>query len=251
MELRTGMVPLTTIQLDSTDAEVLDQELQRRKNEAPALFNGLPSLLSLADYDEESLPAEQLTALVECLRQHGLAVIGVRSCPAHLQPACQQLALADFGKQSAGRSRKAAVEEPANNANSTEAASDSETANAETSEANAAELPVASTTRVHQGNVRSGQQLYFDGDLFIIGMVSAGAEVLATGHIHVLGALRGKALAGVKGSPDATISCSRFDAQLVAIAGQYQLFENEHALMNQSVLVSLEDDQLVIRGAEK
>ena len=234
IELKTGMVPLTTIQLDSTDHQQLQQELQRRKSEAPALFDGLPCLLSLSNMSEQALASADLGALVELLRQHGLAVVGVRGCPEHLTEACQQLSLVDFGLSTNSRAKRAEQAPEANSAATVEEA-----------------VVTVKGIRVYEGNVRSGQQVFFDGDLFIIGMVSPGAEVLATGHIHVLGALRGKALAGVKGSPDATVSCSRFDAQLVAIAGQYQLFEDEHALMNQPALITLENDQLILRGTEK
>ncbi|WP_445775419.1 septum site-determining protein MinC [Shewanella sp.] len=41
--------------------------------------------------------------------------------------------------------------------------------------------------------IRSGQQVYAaDGDLIIMASVSAGAEILADGNIHVYGALRGR-----------------------------------------------------------
>ncbi|WP_247878931.1 septum site-determining protein MinC, partial [Azospirillum brasilense] len=48
--------------------------------------------------------------------------------------------------------------------------------------------------------VRSGQQIYAEKtDLVITAPVSPGAEVVADGNIHVYGALRGRALAGVSG----------------------------------------------------
>ncbi len=40
-------------------------------------------------------------------------------------------------------------------------------------------------------NVRSGQKISYDGTLLIFGDVNAGAELVATGHIIVLGTLRG------------------------------------------------------------
>ncbi len=48
--------------------------------------------------------------------------------------------------------------------------------------------------------VRSGTQIYAKGgDLVVVAPVSAGAELIADGHIHVYGALRGRALAGATG----------------------------------------------------
>jgi septum site-determining protein MinC len=53
--------------------------------------------------------------------------------------------------------------------------------------------------------------------------VSPGAELIARGNIHVYGALRGRALAGVHGDSAARIFCETLDAELIAIAGLYKL----------------------------
>src|SRR5690606_38019424 len=54
--------------------------------------------------------------------------------------------------------------------------------------------------------IRSGQQIYAAGaDLIVLAPVSAGAELLADGHIHVYAPLRGRALAGVMGDTSARI----------------------------------------------
>jgi septum site-determining protein MinC len=55
--------------------------------------------------------------------------------------------------------------------------------------------------------------------------VSAGAEVIADGNVHVYGALRGRALAGVRGNEEARIFCTSQEAELVAIAGQFMVDE--------------------------
>ena len=76
-------------------------------------------------------------------------------------------------------------------------------------------------------NVRSGRQIYAPGgDLVVIGSVSPGAELLADGSIHVYGALRGRALAGVSGDQSARIFCQSLDAELVSIAGLYRVSED-------------------------
>lgn len=56
-----------------------------------------------------------------------------------------------------------------------------------------------------QKNVRSGQKISFDGTLIVFGDVNAGAELVATGHILVLGTLRGVAHAGCQGNKQAII----------------------------------------------
>jgi len=71
--------------------------------------------------------------------------------------------------------------------------------------------------------VRSGQSIIFeDGDVTVIGTVASGAEVVAGGSIHVQGALRGRAIAGVRAGEGARIFCRRLEAELVAIAGFYR-----------------------------
>lgn len=72
--------------------------------------------------------------------------------------------------------------------------------------------------------VRSGQQVVsMGGDLVVLAAVSHGAELLADGNIHVYGALRGRALAGIAGDKQSRIFCQSLDAELVSIAGYYRL----------------------------
>ena len=75
--------------------------------------------------------------------------------------------------------------------------------------------------------VRSGQKIYAKGcDAVIMGSVNPGAEIIADGNIHVYGTLRGRALAGASGNPNARIIATSFAPELVAIAGYYLTFEN-------------------------
>jgi septum site-determining protein MinC len=79
--------------------------------------------------------------------------------------------------------------------------------------------------RVITAPVRSGQRIYVRGDLTILAAVNPGAEVMAEGNIHVYAPLRGRALAGVRGNIHSCIFCSNLQAELVSIAGTYQLSE--------------------------
>jgi septum site-determining protein MinC len=56
-----------------------------------------------------------------------------------------------------------------------------------------------------QRTLRSGTVLRFDGDLYVFGDVNPGAQVIATGNITVLGALKGTAHAGAAGDESAFI----------------------------------------------
>lgn len=99
------------------------------------------------------------------------------------------------------------------------------------------------------GPVRSGGQVYAEGsDLVALSTVSAGAEIKADGHIHVYGALRGRAFAGARGDRSARIFCREFDAELVSIAGLWRVRENiNENLIGRPAQVFLENDKLIIK----
>ncbi|MCU1279563.1 MAG: minC, partial [bacterium] len=85
-------------------------------------------------------------------------------------------------------------------------------------------VEAAASTLTIRKPVRSGQVIYAKrSDLVVMAPVNAGAQVIADGHIHVYGPLRGRALAGAQGMADACVFCQSLDAELVSIAGQYLL----------------------------
>jgi septum site-determining protein MinC len=70
--------------------------------------------------------------------------------------------------------------------------------------------------------VRSGQIVYAQGrDLVVLAPVNPGAQLMADGHIHVYGPLRGRAVAGVRGWPRAQVFCQRLEAELVGVDAAY------------------------------
>lgn len=101
------------------------------------------------------------------------------------------------------------------------------------------------TDKVHRGQIRSGQQLYAkEQNLVIIGSVSAGAEVIADGNIHIYGSLRGRAIAGAKGHHKAQIYCQNLEAELVSINGNYWLSESMEEHWGSPVYIHLTDSEL-------
>ena len=107
------------------------------------------------------------------------------------------------------------------------------------------EKRVAQSSKIISKPIRSGQQVYAEGDLIILSSVSPGAEVLADGSIHVYGALRGRALAGVKGDSNARIFCRSMEAELVSIAGNFILSDAlQKILWKESAQVLLNDENL-------
>lgn len=216
--LTSSSVALTSIRFDSTDLERIREQLQKKQAEAPALFNGFPCAIDLHQLTPETF---DLAAVLNACQEHGFLAIAVQNAADDWQPTLQRLQIADIGSLRTQHN---------------------DTINA----TDASAAPAVRTTRSYRGNVRSGQQISHDGDLIIFGMVSAGAEVLATGDLHVFGTLRGRALAGIKGNEQALITCQQFDPELVAIAGQYRLFEDQSQASHQAVAIQLCDGNLNI-----
>ena len=57
-----------------------------------------------------------------------------------------------------------------------------------------------------QRTLRSGQNMHYDGNVVIMGDVNPGAEIVASGHVLVMGALRGLVHAGATGEEEATVT---------------------------------------------
>ena len=86
-----------------------------------------------------------------------------------------------------------------------------------------------SETKFHKGALRSGQRLEFEGSIVIIGDVNAGAEVIASENIVILGNLRGLAHAGAKGNKDAVIEASEIDAVQIRISDKVKEIERDES----------------------
>lgn len=102
--------------------------------------------------------------------------------------------------------------------------------------------PSIAQAMVVEGPIRSGVQIYAkDRDLVVWGQVSAGAEIMADGHVHVYGRLLGRVAAGVSGAPDAQIFCQQFEPTLVSVAGIYASSEQvPETLWSATVRVGLD-----------
>jgi septum site-determining protein MinC len=83
----------------------------------------------------------------------------------------------------------------------------------------AALLESSETALVVTRTLRSGQSVRHDGDVIVLGDVNPGAEIVAAGHIVVMGALRGMAHAGCKGNRGAFVSAVRLRPMQLRIAG--------------------------------
>jgi septum site-determining protein MinC len=97
--------------------------------------------------------------------------------------------------------------------------------------------------------VRTGQRIHAEGgDLVVLAIVNAGAELIADGDIHVYAPLRGRALAGARGDTSARIFAQCMEAELVSIAGYFQVFEEglPAALRSKPVQVFLDGERVTM-----
>lgn len=227
LQFKGSMLTLTTLDILSSDMDALSQQLQVRIAQAPDFFAEAPVLLNL-----DELPAAQhaelLADIVELCRSQQLNLLALRSDLAEAVQAARVCNLAVLSP-SITRDRSMPPQsrpvEPAK--------------------------PALQPPKLVTSPVRSGQQVYAkNADLIVTAAVSAGAELLADGNIHVYGALRGRALAGINGNTEARIFCHQLGAELVSIAGQYKVAEDLRRLplWGHAGQISLQDEHMLIQA---
>lgn len=277
-ELRQAQFGLFLLRLLQADWWAIQGYVADRVASAPGLLEEAAVLL-----DVDALPqlpsAEQAADLIDRLRAAGLRPIAVACAPGEQARELSRL----FGLPSVpaerGRRRGARAETPVDytlaetaeaqvlpeqtppvqtqppRTRPVEAAASAPEPTPVQAEAAAASLGALTPEgpMVVNQPVRSGQQLYARGrDLIVTGAVSAGAEVIADGSIHIWGRLSGKALAGARGSEQARIYCLDFQPELVSIAGHYRLADSfSDAVRGRPVQVLLEGEKLDIRPLAK
>lgn len=222
IELKGTTLAVVSALLRSADPAILAAALEKRLGHLPDFFSGDATLLDLSAIEPPPTSVDW-PALVSLLRRFSLSPVAAR--------VSEDLA---EGARSAGLAVVTDTPRPAPPQATAEEAMEAEpgapaapapTAAAPEPAPKAVETPAVRTLIVDKP-LRSGQQIYAKGaDLVVLAMVSAGAEVIADGSIHVYAPLRGRALAGARGDADARIFCTSFEAELVSVAGVYRTFE--------------------------
>ncbi len=238
-ELKGSLFTLTVLQLFENNLKLLEEQLTERVKMAPGFFNQTPVVIDLHALDQ---PQQNLDFfdLREILLSLSIIPVGVKGASDSVKTQLEAAGLAILAE--ARPNTREAVSEQASEAeipvlleevkefqkSEPEAEEAPETQEqASQPQEPVAKEPACRPTKVVKQTIRSGQQVYArSGDLIIIGSVSAGAEVLADGNIHVYGTLRGRALAGVQGDQSASIFCHSLQSELVSIAGIYLLSED-------------------------
>lgn len=218
-ELKGSLFTLTVLHLFQLDEAAIERHLAEKIKQAPSFFDNTPVVI---DLEGMALPPEgvNFNGLYELLRKHGMAPVGVRNGSPELQATARLAGLPVLPEsRSSGVSKKSGRAEPA-----------------------------LAHAQIIDHPVRSGQQFYApDGDLIVLGAVSAGADVIADGNVHVYGVLRGRALAGIKGNAETRIFCHSLEAALISIAGRYRVSEHISPTdWGKAGQIRLMDDHLVI-----
>jgi septum site-determining protein MinC len=215
--------------------DIADPDFERAMGEqvarSPQFFANAPVVLDLKGNLGFHRSAD-FVDLRKMLRRFALMTVGVQNADSDQQRAAFEAGLGAFAGTPSNR-RSVQAEAPA------------------PEPVAAAPRPADSTaakSMMVNEPVRSGTQLYArGGDLIILRSVSAGAEIIADGNIHVYGTLRGRAIAGAMGDGAARIFVDRLEAELVSIAGRYLVRENiplEH--VGQRVQILLQEQRVVI-----
>ncbi|GHA09430.1 septum site-determining protein MinC [Oceanisphaera arctica] len=217
IELKGSSFTLSVVHMTDSDIQQVKRQLAEKIALAPAFFRAAPLVINI----EKLLQIPDFIALADALKALDLVPVGITGAKDDATRAAARaagLAVVSTGKipmqQEATAAPAALLNQPG--------------------------------TKVHRGPVRSGQQVYApNGSLVILGSVSNGAEVIADDSIHIYGQLRGRAVAGAKGNESARIYCQQLMAELISVAGHYQLSDGLQGVnWEQPVTISLAGEQL-------
>ncbi|QBR84264.1 septum site-determining protein MinC [Legionella israelensis] len=195
-KLKGRLYTFTVLQVIHPEIELFSKQLTEIIAKAPKLFENAPVVLDFScinrfDFD--------LKNLCQVIREQGIIPVAIQGGNSFLDTVAQCQGLAVL-KSSSTQDKPLDGQEQEN------------------------ALPDSVKAKIYSAPVRSGQQVVAkNSDLIVTSSVSHGAELLADGHIHVYGALRGRVLAGISGDSEARIFCMSLDAELISIAGFYRL----------------------------
>ncbi|EHL99778.1 septum site-determining protein MinC [Acetobacteraceae bacterium AT-5844] len=212
LRLRGKVHPFLTVEIADVAVQELDKALTARLAATAGLFRHTPAILDLTALPATS--ASRVAEAVALLRQRGLVPAAFKAQAIEVE----QAALANgLGRVLDPEPRQ-----------------------------NLAAERIRRPPLIVSEPVRSGQRVYaVEADLIVLHSVSPGAQLLADGCIHVYGALRGSASAGLGDDPAARIFAKIFDAEMVAIAGLYLgADEFPASWVNSPIQISLADGAL-------
>jgi septum site-determining protein MinC len=250
IEFKSSTFAVPALIVNNADLREINHKITQKIQQAPEFFKNSPLLLDIQAVSAQK-PEVNLAALIKLLREKAFVPIALRGG----SPEQNEIALkAGLFIQSLQTTFDADKSVPSATTEAATALPPSD----DPSVAAALHSPIRADRRVHKKNaantkiittpIRSGQRVYSEGDLIIMAQVSAGAEIMAEGNIHVYGSLRGRALAGVLGKPDSRIFCFDCQAELLAIAGNYKVNDDlDQSMRHKPVQIYLQEQALIIK----
>lgn len=236
-ELKGSLFTISVIHINEYNLPSLSTALKEKVSQAPKFFYRAPVIVNIDLISESDI---DFTALKTCIESTEMALVGITGGTAIQKDAAKEAGLPVLMFSNNKPENKTA---PVSEAVTKEVVVEKTVERVVEVEKN-----VTLPTKIIEGTVRSGQQIYAQGtDLIIKGAVSAGAEVIADGNIHIYGTLRGRAIAGAQGNTNARIYCSNVQAELVSINGNYWLSDAlQEKNWSQSACIQLVDNSLSI-----
>jgi len=233
-----GMFTVMVVRVDDPNDPDFESDLAQQVARSPAFFANAPVVMDIKNCTGLA-SADAFLRLRQLFKRQHLVAVGVQNANASQVRAAMNADLAAFPASGAKRSEPAEAPVPQRPA---------QAAPAPIATPPAAGIAIGTRTKLVTQPVRSGTQIYArGGDLIVLSSVSPGAEVIADGHVHIYGTLRGRAIAGASGDAEARIFAGKLEAELLCIAGHYLVSEAiapEH--IGQAVQVILTDDRLTI-----
>lgn len=231
LEFKSTSLTVPVLLLSGNDLLQIELQLQEKVSQAPEFFKNSPLLIDLQKLTSQNLDID-IQDMIALLRNQAFMPIGIRGGTEKQHQDALALNLPVYSLH--GSNTAINIPEP------------KALAVPEVEEKQSAES--APENKLITYPVRSGQRVYAKGDLIVTAAVSAGAEIMAEGNIHVYGTLRGRALAGVQGNVDSRIFCSDLQAELISIAGIYQISDDlSPDTAHKPVQISLDNQTLIIK----
>jgi septum site-determining protein MinC len=254
IRLRGTTVPVIAVMFRDGDPQRLEAELQRKIQEASDSLTGGLGVIDVSAVTDQPLDLDALAAMVKRL---GLLPVALQGADPAYEAQARALGLAMLPAEPASTRTVKPIRQVGEAPPGPSAASPADGAQVEpeapaepapagiTQEVPPAPAPAAPRSAlVLSAPLRSGQRVYArERDVVLLSSASPGSELIADGHIHCYGPLRGRAVAGASGDTSAQVFALDFQAELVAIAGVYKAFEQlPHDLKGKAVRVSLRPD---------
>jgi len=259
-KIKNANLPVLILHLKTADTARVKAQLETRLKQMPDFFAHAPVVLGLGELAPDAEP--DFPDLLDFMRSHHMQAAGVIGGSAAQQFAATQAGLGVIPEIPARPTATSEPEPPVESLaepqpdpgpvqpelpgpeNETQVETEAELATP-------APSPESRPTLVIDKPVRTGQRIYAEGaNLVVLAIVNAGAELIADGDIHIYAPLRGRALAGARGNTAARIYVQSMEAELVAIAGYFQVFDEgiPETLRGKFCQIRLEGEKVVTQA---